>query len=183
MARYVISDLHYGHENIIDYCNRPFDDVDEMNETLVNNWNSTVGDDDVVIFLGDLAMWGHDAAVSCFNKLNGQIVFVEGNHDDVDEDSAPFPIVKSCEISHGKYHFYCEHNPENVDVTKYDWLIHGHTHNNNIRKFPFINIDNNRINVSAELLGYTPISLDDLCTLLDDGKTHQFHSNVGENNE
>jgi len=56
MAQYLISDLHLDHENIIEYCSRPFEDVEEMNEVLVKNWNVTVDPDDEVIFGGDLTI-------------------------------------------------------------------------------------------------------------------------------
>ena len=52
------ADTHWGHRNIIRYCQRPFADVDEMNEALITNWNSTVGKDDIVFHLGDFAMGG-----------------------------------------------------------------------------------------------------------------------------
>ena len=50
---FFISDLHFNHENIIKYCNRPFPNVDKMNSSIINNWNSVVSKDDVVYFLGD----------------------------------------------------------------------------------------------------------------------------------
>ena len=54
--RYWTSDLHLSHANIIDFCNRPYDSVDEMNEDIIRIWNETVSNDDEVWVLGDLAM-------------------------------------------------------------------------------------------------------------------------------
>lgn len=45
------SDTHFYHGNIIRFCNRPFKDVGMMNETIISNWNNTVGLDDIVFHL------------------------------------------------------------------------------------------------------------------------------------
>ena len=54
MRVFVIADTHFWHKNIIDYCDRPFNSVEEMNSTLIKNWNKTVTNDDIVIHLGDV---------------------------------------------------------------------------------------------------------------------------------
>lgn len=76
---YLISDLHLNHANIIKYCGRPFRNVEEMNATLVGNWNRVVKEDDTVFFLGDLA-FGRDP-LSWLEELNGHIVLIKGSHD------------------------------------------------------------------------------------------------------
>lgn len=77
---YFTSDLHIYHTNVIKYCNRPFNSVEEMNEALVNNWNSVVGLDDVVYCLGDFSM--AIRPVEAFTKrLNGIKYLIPGNHD------------------------------------------------------------------------------------------------------
>lgn len=50
------SDLHLNHSKIIEYCNRPFSNIEEMNEMLINNWNSVVKPKDIVFCLGDIAL-------------------------------------------------------------------------------------------------------------------------------
>ena len=73
------SDTHFGHENIIRYSGRPFSSVEEMNSTMIENWNSLVGPDDTVWHLGDVVMnvkWLHSVS-----QLNGQKILVAGNHD------------------------------------------------------------------------------------------------------
>ena len=52
------SDTHFYHENIIRFCNRPFKDVEMMNETIIANWNNTIGQDDIVFHLGDFCLGG-----------------------------------------------------------------------------------------------------------------------------
>ena len=56
MATWFTADLHFGHRNIIDYCNRPFRDVDAMNESLIENWNESIAADDTVWVVGDFAL-------------------------------------------------------------------------------------------------------------------------------
>lgn len=75
------SDTHFGHENIIRFCNRPFDNVDEMNEALIKNWNSVVKPDDTVFHLGDFAFGGSTTWNSILDVLNGNIILIKGNHD------------------------------------------------------------------------------------------------------
>lgn len=75
------SDTHFGHENIIHFCNRPFSSLNEMDETLIMNWNNTVPEDGLVFHLGDFA-WGNIKAWEEYrSKLNGEIILIRGNHD------------------------------------------------------------------------------------------------------
>ena len=77
------SDCHFCHANVIKYDDRPFNDVEEMNEKLILNWNSVVGEKDVVFYLGDLSFdrsGGNTERI--VNELNGKIHYILGNHDD-----------------------------------------------------------------------------------------------------
>ena len=77
------SDSHFYHANIIKYCNRPFASVEEMNEKLIENWNSVVGKDDLVWCLGDFCL-GPDQKKhipELVSKQNGRINLILGNHD------------------------------------------------------------------------------------------------------
>lgn len=79
--------LHFGHKRIIELAKRPFDSVEQMNKTLISNWNSVVGDNDHVYILGDIC-WpsAKDAADAdpepWLSRLNGFKTIVWGNHDD-----------------------------------------------------------------------------------------------------
>ena len=75
---WVTSDTHFLHENIIKYCDRPFKDKEEMTEALITTWNEQVGDDDLVIHLGDVT-FSKDYDV--LSLLNGKKILVLGNHD------------------------------------------------------------------------------------------------------
>lgn len=75
------SDTHFGHKNIILYCNRPFSSVEEMDNQMITNWNSKVGVNDTVYHLGDFAFYPQDKIHEILSRLNGFINFVPGNHD------------------------------------------------------------------------------------------------------
>ena len=76
------SDTHFGHKNIIKYCNRPFEDVKQMDERLIENWNQKVPKNAIVFHLGDFAFIKEKKNyLDLVDSLNGDIVLVEGNHD------------------------------------------------------------------------------------------------------
>lgn len=75
------SDTHFGHANIIRFCNRPFQNVEEMNEVLIENWNKVVSKGDTVFHLGDFAFGGSSVWNSIIPRLNGHITLIIGNHD------------------------------------------------------------------------------------------------------
>ena len=78
---FVTSDLHFSHHNIIKYCDRPFSSVLEMNDTLVESWNSVVKENDVVIIIGDYVLGNRTAVEEVTAKLKGYKILVKGNHD------------------------------------------------------------------------------------------------------
>ena len=75
------SDLHFWHKNICKYCDRPYESVEEMNEGIIQNWNSVVQEDDVVFVLGDLGFCGIEKLRLLISQLKGNIFLIQGNHD------------------------------------------------------------------------------------------------------
>lgn len=78
------SDLHFGHRNVIKFCNRPYKDEKEMGPKLIENWNNVVSDNDIVFVLGD-TFWFNDSRSikKILGQLKGrQIYILPGNHDD-----------------------------------------------------------------------------------------------------
>jgi len=75
------SDTHFQHTNIINYCKRPFSSVAEMNGKLIQYWNETISNDDIVFHLGDFAFCGPTKAREIKEQLNGKIILIRGNHD------------------------------------------------------------------------------------------------------
>lgn len=78
---YFISDLHLGHNNCLAFDNRPFKSIDEQDEVIIKNWNGVVGIDDDVFLLGDISWYDAKKTIEIFNKLNGHIHLIKGNHD------------------------------------------------------------------------------------------------------
>ncbi len=158
---WLISDLHFDHENIIRYCNRPFVNATEMNEILLNNWNNLVLPQDEVYFLGDMA-FGRGSRPPSFwlSKLHGQIHFIRGNH-----DREKINAKESDILEYGNRQFLLIHDPEKKPTKWQGWTIHGHKHNNDLKNYPFINGEKKTINVSAELVNYQPLDLDFLINL------------------
>lgn len=75
------SDTHFGHKNILGFCSRPFNDIYTHDETLINNWNSVVGKNDLVFHLGDVGFESPGYIRDILSRLNGRIVLIMGNHD------------------------------------------------------------------------------------------------------
>lgn len=75
------SDLHFSHKNVIKYCNRPFESVEEMRYKLIENWNDVVQSEDVVYVLGDVFFCGTQEATRIMQQLNGVKILIRGNHD------------------------------------------------------------------------------------------------------
>ena len=78
---YLTSDSHFSHKNIIKYCDRPFTYIEEMNETIINNWNSVVKPNNIVFHLGDFAFGTIAQWEEIRSRLNGHIHLILGNHD------------------------------------------------------------------------------------------------------
>jgi calcineurin-like phosphoesterase family protein len=75
---YFTADLHLGHKNIIRFCDRPFQSVMEMDETIIDNWNSKISGDDTVYVDGDFA---YNSTMEYSSELNGLICLIPGSHD------------------------------------------------------------------------------------------------------
>ena len=167
---YLIGDTHFDHKNIIKYCRRPFSNVRKMNEVMINNWNSTVGDNETIYFLGDWTFgWRHKPANYWKRQLKGNIVSIRGSHDR-GEKQIQFQDFEEIHID--GYDFLLIHNPNPNDKRQtqeqkqklenwHGWIIHGHVHD----KAPFIDGQKKRINVSVEVINYKPVSLKYLLSL------------------
>lgn len=154
---YVISDLHFDDKKIIKYCSRPFKNLDDMHYNLVSNWNHTVGKDDLVYILGDIAFGGLSNIGYWLSHLNGEKTIVFGDHDGK-KQSKKWHI----NLSYEGYDILMIHDPKKYDKNDYDLMIHGHLHSNDLERYPFINGEEKRVNVSADVVDFRPASLDDI---------------------
>lgn len=174
MQIWLSSDLHIWHYNIIKYTARPFSTVQQMNETIINNWNSVVAKDDLVYFLGDFALCSKKWATEARNKLNGEIILIKGNHDGSDQkmlDIGFKEVHKSLylDIAGQKVllHHYPYRGTEGSNEKYHDerpvdlggWLLHGHIHN-------YYKFKGKMINMSTEMWNYTPVSLSTIETII-----------------
>jgi calcineurin-like phosphoesterase family protein len=170
MTRFVLSDHHFTHDNIIEYCDRPFSSVGEMHDTMVTRFHEAVGPADTLVHLGDVAMDMRDGSrtVEWLGRLSESAVLVRGNHDTgIDAEDAPFPIVDACVLESAGRRFYCTHRPEDAPEWWDGWVLHGHHHDNHPQEFPLVRTDERRVNVGVELLDYRPLALPALSRLLD----------------
>ena len=133
------SDSHFGHSNIIQFCNRPFANVEEMNEALIENWNSVVGPDDIVFHLGDFAWGGSQVWNSILDRLNGHIYLSVGNHDE--KNMRPGYMSKFAHVSYQMHinientSIYLNHYPfltyGGIYRSEPVWQLFGHVHSRN----------------------------------------------------
>ena len=78
---YFISDLHLSHNNIIKYCNRPYENIEQMNNDIIKRWNSVVGKDDTVWVLGDVGLGRKEDIKRLLLQFKGHKKLIMGNHD------------------------------------------------------------------------------------------------------
>ncbi len=176
-----IADMHFDHESIIAYDNRPFNSVTEMNETLIENWNRIVKPEDLTWILGDFCFGGAERWASHLKRLNGEKALILGNHDDREAVEAVkgffTDIAEYCEIrDKGRNVVLCHYPILGFRDHYFGWFhLYGHVHGayewnvtqnaKRLLKNLYVRDDVCRMaNVGAMLpyMDYTPRSLDEL---------------------
>jgi calcineurin-like phosphoesterase family protein len=167
---FLCGDTHFSHRGIVKFLRadgvtkeRPWDNIEEMDEALVNNWNSVVRPTDTVIHLGDVVI--NRSALPILDRLNGIKELVKGNHDvfRLDEYS---PYFKNIHGGRSFDDFILTHIPVHpASIERWKGNIHGHLHSNRVMKKIFHSgwdvIDPKYLCVSMEHINYTPISWED----------------------
>lgn len=158
------SDLHLFHNNIIGYCDRPFNNVEEMNSAMLKNYYHAVHDDDLVIFGGDVAFSDVEKTRALLMGLPGKKVLVLGNHDfDTNKmtyrnyhafDMITMAFVYPYATQSGKIcNVIVSHYPIDDKLLPDNTInVHGHIHDNVS--------SGKHINISVEWMDYCPQSID-----------------------
>lgn len=159
---YMISDHHFGHKNIIDFESRPFGDVGEMTESMIDKWNAVVGKEDSVFHLGDFSFLNMEKTSAIIAGLNGYKTLIMGNHDRGRSKrwwlEAGFDEVSEHPIVYGGF-FFLSHEPMYMNKHMPYVNIHGHIHG---QKYE----GNQYVNVSVEHWDYTPVLFEDIKKLV-----------------
>lgn len=179
---YVIADTHFSHNNIIKYCNRPFENTSSMNQYIVQKWNNIVKPNDIVFHLGDVGFGFKEKLIPLITNLNGHKILLKGNHDysrgNIYWGDLGFEIVyKQHTVSlkqfledisniyqndNSIFNKYLDkvifsHQP--IECSSEILNIHGHIHNVPLEE---IYDTNNHICVSVEVIDYTPKTLEEI---------------------
>ena len=166
------ADQHFGHRNILDFCNRPFASTDEMDQHLIDNWNAVVGKGDRVYVLGDISI-GHKPVKmgEIYASLNGQKYLIAGNHDNPFRRHAimtgEFEWIKDLfdlkvgdsDSEFGRQMIVLSHYPMASwnRAVHGSWMLHGHTHGGMSNGEMDVNVPN-RLDVGMDVHDYAPVS-------------------------
>lgn len=190
--QFFTSDLHFGHTNIIKYCNRPYSTVDEMNEALIANWNEVVPEENADVYiLGDLVMGKFAENIKLIKELNGRKWLVSGNHDRCWPGHKNYfnQIKKYLDAgisgvsqnlllrlnANPDHNVTLSHFPKRASLGAYDhrysdyyqttnqWVLHGHVHDT-----WKVDFENKQINVGVDVWDYKPVSEETLGQIIDE---------------
>ena len=163
------ADLHFGHENVIRHCNRPFTSANEMDAALIRNWNATVEPSDEIYILGDFTMRPALEAHKYLAQLNGRKYFIRGNHDRFLKGFAPymsdFEWVKDYHVLHiEKRRLVLFHFP----ILEWDqfyrgaYHLYGHVHNSQTSAKRLAALTGPAFNVGVDVNRFMPVSINEI---------------------
>ncbi len=165
---YFTADTHFGHENVIKFCDRPFSDAAAMDAALIESWNSRVHGNDTVFIVGDMFFRCADAE-SILKRLRGKKRLIVGNHDGswmskLDYSKYFISVDTMLEISDGVRALTLCHYPLlSWKHARRSFMIHGHIHNDTSMDFwPLIAARDNVLNAGTDINGYMPVTFDEL---------------------
>lgn len=170
---YFTSDSHWGHDNIRKFCNRPFESVEEMDETLIKNWNEVVPEDGHVFHMGDVSFRSPEQTREILDRLNGKIYLIKGNHEKPALDSkciSRFEWIKDTfelrvDIEGKQQSIIMFHYPIDSWNKMFHGSIHlfGHIHSLTTDSGSLTKL---RMDVGVDLNNFTPISLKQIMEIM-----------------
>jgi calcineurin-like phosphoesterase family protein len=164
---FFVSDTHFGHANVIKYCDRPFESVEGMNRTLVANWNSVVQQDDIVYHTGDFSFMNEKETEKVIQQLNGRKHLIRGNHDKMFKKSDALHKYFESVSDYKEIHVHLKDGSSQMIVLCHfpmitwhkihrgSWMIHGHCHGN-LKPYP---MKAKIMDAGVDPCGFFPISL------------------------
>ena len=164
-----ISDLHFGHRNVIGFDHRPFADVEDMDRVMIQLWNSRVSKDDEVYIVGDLCYRSEKTPDWYLRQLKGHKHLIIGNHDlDTIQCENAHKYLESIDqvlhiSDHDKQIILCHYPMAEWYKSRHgSWLIYGHIHNSRDEVYEFMKSRDNALNAAACINNYTPASINEL---------------------
>jgi len=162
VGTFFTADQHFGHKNILRYCNRPWDNINDHDLALVDLHNSCVKPDDLVYYLGDFALCAQGYIQGALQRLNGRKVLIRGNHDKPIKGHLTQyfeEIYDYKKIVVEGQHIVLFHYPiANWHMKHYGaWHLHGHSHGN----FPS-SVPQQMVDVGVDMWDYKPVSFEQL---------------------
>ena len=184
------SDTHAYHEFIIQPCGRPFKNAEEMNETMIKNWNAVTNDDSIIFCLGDMVWGGYNKWKEFFGQLKGHKILIKGNHDmrnltsTAEKEFFDFSTfqmqikIEDRAVYLNHYPFLCYGGTYRNDDDKV-WQLYGHVH---YGPYSMKGLDVPRMeyimptqyDVGVDMNNFTPISWNEVKEKI----THQVENNV-----
>lgn len=193
MNTWIISDTHFGHANIIEFCSRPFRDVAHMDRVMYERWWARVRAEDIVYHLGDVMLTSRktDEELRKFiTGLPGKKILILGNHDKSAQRMMEFGFDYACDgvkITYRNHNLYLTHKPMTFAPLGCDYVLHGHIHNSTpedrrayISKGELIDIPSSHINMSVELWNYEPVTIGHVLDCARRGEVNKVSSAVND---
>ena len=157
MKYYFTSDLHFCHENIIKYCKRPFRNIEHMHKELIKRWNARITPEDTVIHVGDFGFSKNAFAMK--DRLNGNIIFIKGNHD---RNNKIKTRIASLVFQIEGHLYNVVHDPAYANVN-YEINITGHVHDKwEIKRIKKGYAFTDCINVGVDVWNFYPITYEEI---------------------
>lgn len=170
MTIYFTSDLHLGHKNILKLSNRPFGEIEHHDDTIIDNYNKIVSNDDVCYILGDIS-WNqsYDSYKKIFNRLNGKKYIIIGNHDNkqnlirCQKEGLIISVKESQIIQINNDRVFLSHYPyrEWGGYYKNAYHLYGHTHGK-------IDDYKQSTEISCDVWEYEPVSWEEVKKYIDE---------------